>query len=122
MHPCIHASMHPLTNTPTLQRTARWERHKGEADALSLDWMKVDGRFAQMKSEKWKVKNAMRKESLHASLFTLHVFFTLLDFRVNRRTQQEQKPSSLGVCLARRRTTKFVVNHQVDAESTASID
>ena len=29
---------------------------------------------------------------------------------------------SLGVCLARRRTTQFVVNHEVDAKGTASID
>jgi len=47
---------------------------------------------------------------------------SLSDFGINRRTQQAQKPSSLGVCLARRRTTKFVVNHQVDATGTASID
>ena len=43
-------------------------------------------------------------------------------FGINRRTQQAQKSSLLEVCLARRRTTKFVVNHQVDAKGTASID
>ena len=66
MHPCIHASVNKYSHLAT---NCKMGADKGEADALSLDWMKVEKLFLLLGS--------------------------LLDFRVD---------------------------HQVDAESTASID